>query len=304
MQQELKKNVRVITPVVRCSYLNVFTARPNDQGAMKFSSVFIFDDAAQQTQEFIDMQNALREVIMATYGNPPQLPPQFKTPFRVCAGHKNHGIHGDTSQFINCNTEMPPGIVGPDGKSPITNPAGIKSGDYVRATLNAYCYGPTPQRPRIQPGCTFGLGNIQLVRRGDALGSQVDASDEFSAVEGAVPEGGAQDALFGGTATNLPANQQFGAIPGAPAQPEAWPGGQPAPGQAAPIPQAPAAPMPAVPAAPLPPQPPLQQPPNPAVPPAPAPAPQPQPQQPQFGTQAAPTQPAQGQPVNALFPNS
>ena len=198
---ELRSNIRVFTPEVRLSFANLFTARPNDQGKLKFSTALIFSKEAQETQEFKDLRAALQEVTLAKYGSQDKIPEGFKTPFRSCKNHKHHAIHGDDAVFCNVNTENQPGIVGPDGKSPITNPAGIKSGDYVRCSLNAYAYDNKSK------GVTFGLGNIQLIRKGEALGSQVDAADEFGAVEGADAGGAGEDG--GGEAQTAPASSLF-----------------------------------------------------------------------------------------------
>lgn len=176
---EKRSNIRVQGPIVRLSFPTVFTPKPNDQGVLKYSATSVLDAEAQKSQEFQNIRAALQEVTLAKYGSPDKVPEGFKTPIRSCKGNKHHGIHGDDAVFFNSNSEQQPGIIGPDGKTPITNPASIKAGDYVRCTYNAYTYKNKSE------GVTLGLGNIQLVRRGDPLGSQIDAESEFDAVEGA-----------------------------------------------------------------------------------------------------------------------
>ena len=54
----------------------------------------------------------------------------------------------------------------------------ISSGDYARVSINAYAYDVSGNR-----GVSFGLGNVQLVAKGEPLGGSTRAEDDFTAVE-------------------------------------------------------------------------------------------------------------------------
>ena len=52
------------------------------------------------------------------------------------------------------------------------------SGCYARVSINFYAFNANGNR-----GVAAGLGNIQFVRDGEPLGSQVSASDEFETLD-------------------------------------------------------------------------------------------------------------------------
>ena len=79
-------------------------------------------------------------------------------------------------------------IIRPKSKTPpevvdrmmdaITDPNAIRSGDYVRISCNFYGYNT-----KGNAGIASGLGNVQFLKRGDPLGNQRRAADEFQAIE-------------------------------------------------------------------------------------------------------------------------
>ena len=60
----------------------------------------------------------------------------------------------------------------------ITDPQAIRSGDYVRISCNFYGYNT-----KGNAGIASGLGNVQFVKRGEPLGNQRRASDEFEKID-------------------------------------------------------------------------------------------------------------------------
>lgn len=69
----------------------------------------------------------------------------------------------------------------------ITDPQAIRSGDYVRISCNLYSYNT-----KGNAGVASGLGNVQFVKRGEPLGNQRRASDEFDKID-VEAEGGEGD---------------------------------------------------------------------------------------------------------------
>lgn len=60
----------------------------------------------------------------------------------------------------------------------ITDPHAIRSGDYVRISCQFYGYNT-----KGNAGVASGLGNVQFLRRGEPLGNQRRAADEFQPIE-------------------------------------------------------------------------------------------------------------------------
>ena len=52
------------------------------------------------------------------------------------------------------------------------------SGDYFRVSINGYAYEVSGKR-----GVSFGLNNVQFLRKGQPLGNVSRAEDDFTAVE-------------------------------------------------------------------------------------------------------------------------
>lgn len=59
------------------------------------------------------------------------------------------------------------------------------SGDYCNVSVNFYGFNANGNR-----GVAAGLGNIQLVKRGDRLAGKASASSDFEAIEGETDDGG------------------------------------------------------------------------------------------------------------------
>jgi hypothetical protein len=105
----------------------------------------------------------------------------IRSPFRTDAAAKGYPAG---STFINVRTARQPGFVtaqaGPDGKPAKVAPEKVKDtfypGAIVRASVAAFYYDTEGNK-----GISFALNNVQFLRDGERLDSQVDASDEFEA---------------------------------------------------------------------------------------------------------------------------
>lgn len=90
--------------------------------------------------------------------------------------------------LIRASSKTPPDFVWPNGKKMSTQEAlnSINSGDYVRATVNPYWLDTkTDDGVRIK-GLFLGLQNIQLVKKGEAIGFvKPEGEEEFGAIDGA-----------------------------------------------------------------------------------------------------------------------
>ena len=97
------------------------------------------------------------------------------------AGAEPYGGH----YFMSVKSDRQPGVLD-QNKEPIIDPTAIASGDYGCVSVNCF-----PFDNKFGKGISFGLGNIQLVKKGEPLGgAEVSADDEFkpiSQAEGAQP---------------------------------------------------------------------------------------------------------------------
>lgn len=87
--------------------------------------------------------------------------------------------------FLNANSKDAPQIV--DRKvQPIIDAMECGSGDYCNVSINFYGYNANGNR-----GIAAGLGNIQLIKRGDRLAGKASANSDFAEIEGDDDEFGA-----------------------------------------------------------------------------------------------------------------
>ena len=75
---------------------------------------------------------------------------------------------------ISVSSKNKPGVVDAD-LNEIIDKTAIVSGDYGRASINAYGYDVSGNR-----GVSFGLNNIQFLEKGEPLGGRTRAEDDFS----------------------------------------------------------------------------------------------------------------------------
>ena len=79
--------------------------------------------------------------------------------------------------FIRCKTNEKPGTVDANG-NPLMAANDFVSGDYGRVSVTAYAYSQAGNN-----GVAFWLNNIQMLDKGEALGSKASAIDDFGIVK-------------------------------------------------------------------------------------------------------------------------
>lgn len=177
---EQKNLTKVITGVVRLSYLHVWEPTSmQDGGPKKYSAALLIPKSDKDTVKKI---NAAIEAAI-TAGIPKwggKRPPVLKLPLRdgdlekpgdeIYAGH----------YWINASSAQAPGILDKD-KNEMINKALLYSGAYAKVDINFYPFNTNGNR-----GVACGLNNILKVKDGPALGGKEAASVAFADVE--VPE--------------------------------------------------------------------------------------------------------------------
>lgn len=171
-------STKVITGKVRGSYVNLMQPRQNDMNGQKEYSLQVLVPKSDEATV-----NALKAAAKQAIGDKWPTPPK---------GLRNPLRDGDTETkqdgtplgseyaghyFFNakCSADKhKPTVIDKAGNELFEHDS-VKSGDFFRVSVNAYAYDKSGNR-----GVSFGLNNVQLVERGESLGStRMTAQDEF-----------------------------------------------------------------------------------------------------------------------------
>lgn len=171
---------KILTPVFRASFANVFEPKAGPEGGEpKYSVVMLFDEAAQKTPEYKAMVDLLKAAVLEKFGPNFKVPSNFKMAFRD--GSEKPDLDGyEGTKFATASTKQKPGVIGPRKQQLISSevgPDGFYSGCWARATVTAYAYDRAGNK-----GVAFGLQNLQKVREGEAFSGRVAAENDFDEV--------------------------------------------------------------------------------------------------------------------------
>jgi hypothetical protein len=172
---------RVTTGVCRASYVNVFKPREvkGDDGATRMEYSMALLIPKEDTETMARIKQAAINARTKKFGDKP--PSGLAMPWHDGDGSKpNGGDYGPECKGhwvinVKANDKNPPTVVDQRVQR-VLDPTAFVSGDYCRVSLNAFGY--TNKRK----GVSFGLGNIQVVRKGEPLGSQRDPAQDFEAI--------------------------------------------------------------------------------------------------------------------------
>ena len=173
---------RIVTGEVRLSYANVWEPRSINGSDPKYSVSILIPKTDTATIKAVEdaIEHAIQDGV-GKFGG--KIPPRgsLKLPLR----------DGDTERdseeyaghyFINANSKNAPQIVD-EHVQPITDESQVYSGCYGRVSVNFYAFNTNGNR-----GVAAGLGNIQKLRDGEALGGGVSAVADFGAPTGGAAE--------------------------------------------------------------------------------------------------------------------
>lgn len=163
-------STKVVTGKVRGSYVNVFRSRINDMnGKDEFSMALLVPKSDKTTVSKIN--DAVKTAAAKKFGD--KLPAKFRHPLRDGDEERPEDPAYKDHYFLNVKSEHRPGIVDKERQDVIDSSEFI-SGDYCRVSLNAYAYDVSGNR-----GAALGLGNIQVLGKGEPLTSNARAEDDF-----------------------------------------------------------------------------------------------------------------------------
>lgn len=171
---------KVFTGVVRASYVNVFNTKFNDlSGKDEYSLMILIPKKDKETVSKIK-----KAIDFAREGKwKDKTPKGFSTTFKdgddeehlpesVEVGDEPYTGHF----FMNLKTSTKPGIVDRNTDK-IIDESTFRSGDYCRVSMMAFAYDQKGNR-----GISFALHNIQVLKKGEPLGGQSRAEDDFEVV--------------------------------------------------------------------------------------------------------------------------
>ena len=171
-----KSNTKVVTGIVRLSYEHVWEPASINGSNPKYSVSLIIPKS--DTKTIAAIKAAIEQAKKDSAGKwGGKIPATLKVPLR----------DGDTDRpddeayagcyFLNANSRQAPQVV--DRKvQPIIDQSEVYSGCYCNVSVTFYGYNSNGNR-----GIAAGLGNVQFVKDGEALGGRSKASDDFESMD-------------------------------------------------------------------------------------------------------------------------
>lgn len=167
----MSKTAKVII-AGRFSYFNGWEPKSINGSDPKYSISIIISKGDKKTVAAV--QKAIEEAKkegMAKFGG--KVPTNLKIPLRDGDIDRPDDPNYKDSYFINANSKDAPQIV--DAKvQPIIDRSEVYSGCYGKVSVNFYAFNINGNR-----GIAAGLGNIQKLKDGEALGGKNRAEDDF-----------------------------------------------------------------------------------------------------------------------------
>lgn len=176
---------KVVTGLVRFSYVNIFKSRSFREGQdAKYSICLLIPKEDKATIKKIKaaIQEATDEGVSSKWGG--KLPKNLKSPLRDGDDERaDEAEEYEGMYFLNANSNQKPGIVDKD-LNEILDPDEVYSGCWGRASINFFPYDSNGNK-----GIGAGLNNIQKVKDGEHLGAarasaESDFGDGFKADDG------------------------------------------------------------------------------------------------------------------------
>jgi len=217
----------VTTGEVRLSFVHLFQPHANQPGQEpKYSTTILIPktDVATMGRIQAAIQAAINKGVSGAWGG--ARPAQPRTPI-----HDGDGVRPNGEAFgpeckghwvLTASSKQPQAIVAPD-MSPIIDQTRVYSGVYARVNINFFAYSNSGNK-----GIGAGLGPVQILRDGEALGGRISAEQAF----GGAPAGvGYQQPSHQSPAGWEQATPQYGQPQNAYGQPAPQSYGAPAYGQ-------------------------------------------------------------------------
>lgn len=174
--KEETTSTKVITGLVRLSYLHVWEPSAIDEGQeKKYSASLIIPKSDTATLKKInDAIDAAKEAGKAKFGG--KVPAKLKLPLRDGDLERPEDEAYANSYFLNANAKTKPGIVDKNA-APVMDQDQVYSGCYGRASITFYAFDTKGNK-----GIACGLNHIMKMKDGDPLGGRSTAESDFADV--------------------------------------------------------------------------------------------------------------------------
>lgn len=176
---------KVVTGMVRFSYVNIFNSRSFREGQdAKYSICLLIPKDDKKTIKAIKaaIEEAAQEGVASKWGG--KRPSNLKLPLRDGDDERADEAEEYAGMyFLNASSNNKPGIVDKD-LNEILDPEEVYSGCWGRASINFYAFNTSGNK-----GIGAGLNNIQKLKDGERLGAarasaESDFGDGFTADDG------------------------------------------------------------------------------------------------------------------------
>lgn len=167
-------NTKVVTGLVRFSYVHIFEPTAIDEGSdEKYSLSVIIPKSDKATLKKIKEATEAAKEQGRTKKWGGKIPAKLKLPLRDGDEERPDDEAYANSYFFNCSSKQKPGIVDKNTQ-PILDAEEVYSGCYGRVAVNFYPFDTSGSK-----GVAAGLNNVQKIKDGDPLGGRSRAEDDF-----------------------------------------------------------------------------------------------------------------------------
>ena len=170
-------STKVITGLVRFSYLHVWEPKKIDENSEPKSSVsLIIPKSDTKTLGLIKKAiEAAKEAGKAKFGG--KIPANIKSPLRDGDEERPDDPAYENAYFVTANAKTKPGLVDKN-RQPIIDQEELYSGCYGHASITFFAFNTSGNK-----GVACGLNHLMKVKDGDSLGGKSTAENDFADLE-------------------------------------------------------------------------------------------------------------------------
>jgi hypothetical protein len=159
---------KVVTGLVRLSYLKVWQPEADDEGKKFYKACLLIPKKDKATVKKIE--DAVEAAIVAKWGS--KKPKGLKLPLRDGDDEKD-APEFENMLFLNCKSKSKPGLLNAS-REEILDEAEVYSGAWGKVSINFYAYDRADGK-----GVAVGLNAIQKLKDDENLGGGGWSADDF-----------------------------------------------------------------------------------------------------------------------------
>lgn len=179
----MSKQAAILTPEFRLSFCNLFEAKPDMNGFVRFQMEMLFPKDRGGNQ-FIEMQKLYNDALAtAKFSAGGPVPRTFRDAIIDGSKKKQEGRHGMFMLKANSGKDFPPRVILQNGAQAEQNtgPKGVYEGCWCRAIVSAFPYeAKHKEKPGviINRGVGFNMMTVQKVRDDEPFSSIMSALEQ------------------------------------------------------------------------------------------------------------------------------